>query len=260
MKLNFFKMHAQGNDYIYFDFLENKIPDIDFPKLSRYISDRHLGVGSDGIVLILEDPDSDAFMRIFNSDGSEGKMCGSALKCISSLLAKKTWKKELKINTVTGIKTGLIVNKELDEVKINLGTPEIIGKEPVEIENFKGYLIQTGNKHFVTFVEKLIPNIANRYGPIIEANMHFPDGINVEFAKINSRNSIEIKIWERGSGETLACGTGACAVVYAGIKMGLLENTENVIQPGGTVLVEYDGKNIFLTGKVNYIFSGIYEI
>ena len=253
-------MHAQGNDYIYFDFLENKIPDIDFSKLSRDISNRHFGVGSDGIVLILEDPDSDAFMRIFNSDGSEGKMCGSALKCISSLLAKKTWKKELKINTVTGIKTGLIVNKELDEVKINLGTPEIIGKEPVEIENFKGYLIQTGNKHFVTFVEKLIPNIANRYGPIIEANMHFPDGINVEFAKINSRNSIEIKIWERGSGETLACGTGACAVVYAGIKMGLLENTVNVIQPGGTVLVEYDGENIFLTGKVNYIFSGTYEI
>ncbi|MCK4654192.1 MAG: diaminopimelate epimerase [Candidatus Cloacimonetes bacterium] len=260
MKLNFFKMHAQGNDYIYFDFLENKIPDIDFPKLSRKISNRHLGVGSDGIVIILEDLDSDAFMRIFNSDGSEGKMCGSALKCISSYLAKKTGKKELKINTVTGIKTGLIMNEELDEVKINMGTPELIGREPIEIENFKGYLVQTGNKHFVTFVEKFTPDIANRYGPIIEANTDFPDGINVEFVKINSRNSIFIKIWELGSGETLACGTGACAVVYAGVKMGLLDNIINVIQPGGTVLVEYDGSDIFLTGKVNYIFSGTYEI
>ena len=170
MKLDFFKMHTQGNDYIYFDFTETKIPKIDFSKLAVKLSHRNLGIGSDGIVLILKDDSSEAFMKIFNADGSEGKMCGSALMCVTSYLGKKLGKKTFNINTISGIRTGLILNKKFNEVKINLGYPEIISKESLTIENFSGYLVRIGNKHFVTFIQNLSTDMAVKFGPIIENN------------------------------------------------------------------------------------------
>ena len=260
MKLDFFKMHTQGNDYVYFDFTETKIPKIDFSKLAIKLSQRHFGIGSDGIVLILKDDDSEAFMKIFNTDGSEGKMCGSALMCVSSYLGKKLDKKTLNIDTISGIRTGLILDKNFNEVKINLGSPEIISKEPLTIENFSGYLVQIGNKHFVTFIQNLSADLAAKFGPFIEDNKSFPDGINVEFVKIKSKNSIEMSIWERGSGATLSCGSGACASVYAGIKYDLLDDTVKVKLPGGEVFVEYENGDIFLIGKVTFVYSGTVEV
>ncbi len=258
MILNFFKMHTQGNDYIYFDFLNEKFPEIDIAGFSKKICNRHFGVGADGIVLILSDKDSDAFMRIFNSDGSEGKMCGSALMAVTSYLAGKTGKTKLSINTISGIKTGIM--KKSGNVRINLGSPEFISKKKFEVENFNGCLISVGNKHFVTFIEKLSADIAVKHGPIIEAHPGLVDDINIEFVKILSKNSVEIKIWEHGSGETMACGTGACAVAFAGIESGLLSNPVEVKLPGGKVRVDYDGTDIFLTGEVTYVFSGSYKI
>ena len=260
MKLDFFKMHTQGNDYIYFDFTEIKIPKIDFSKLAVKLCKRHFGIGSDGIVLILKDDDSEAFMKIFNADGSEGKMCGSALMCVSSYIGKKLGKKTINIDTISGIRTGLILDNNFNEVKINMGSPEIISKEPLNVENFSGYLVQVGNKHFVTFIQNPLADMAVKFGPVIENNKSFPDGINVEFVKIKSKNSIEMSIWERGSGATLSCGTGACASVYAGFQYDLLSNTVKVKLPGGEVSVEYENGEIFLTGIVSFIFTGTVEV
>jgi diaminopimelate epimerase len=260
MKLDFFKMHTQGNDYIYFDFTETKTPKIDFSKLAIKLCKRHFSIGSDGIVLILKDDDSEAFMKIFNADGSEGKMCGSALMCVSSYLGKKLAKKTLNIDTISGVRTGLILDKNFNEIKINMGSPEIISREPLTVENFSGYLIQIGNKHFVTFIQNLSADIAAKFGPFIEDNKSFPDGINVEFVKIKAKNSIEMRVWERGSGATLSCGTGACASVYAGIQYDLLSNNVKVKLPGGEVSVEYENEEIFLTGIVFSVFTGIVEV
>ncbi|MCK4694730.1 MAG: diaminopimelate epimerase [Candidatus Cloacimonetes bacterium] len=263
MKLDFFKMHAQGNDYIYFDFLDKIQPSLDFSKLAQKICDRHLGIGGDGIVLILNDPENDVFMRVFNSDGSEANNCGSALSCISAYYYKKFNIKKIIINTLSGIKIGEIINIKDNKnifVRINLGTPEFLKKGIDKINHFEGYQISVGNHHFVTFVDELSPDIVSKFGPQIEKNKLFPYGINVEFVKRISSNLIEVKVWERGSGETLACGSGACAAVFAGIQNSLLNNNVTVKVPGGNLQVEYLGKNIYLTGNVSYIFGGNIEI
>ena len=210
--------------------------------------------------MLLKDDDSDVLMKIFNADGSEGKMCGSALMSVSSYLGKKLAKKTLNINTISGIRTGLILDKKCHEVKINLGSPEIISKEPVTVEKFSGYLVQIGNKHFVTFINNLSADMAAKYGPFIENNKSFPDGINVEFVKIKSKNSIEMSVWERGSGATLSCGTGACASVYAGIMYDLLSETVKVKLPGGEVFVEYENGDIFLSSRISFVYSGTVEV
>ena len=263
MKLYFFKMHAQGNDYIFFDFLDKIQPEVDFSKLAQKICDRHFGIGGDGIILILNDPENDVFMKVFNSDGSEAKNCGSALRCVSAYYYKKFNLKKIIINTLSGIKIGEIINIKDNKnifVRINLGIPEFIKKKIDKINQFEGYRISVGNDHFVTFVDELSPDIASKYGPQIENNILFPYGTNVEFVKRISSNLIEVKVWERGSGETLACGSGAGAAVFAGIQNGLLNNNVTVKVPGGVLQVEYSRRNIYLTGNVNYIFGGNIEI
>jgi len=260
MKLEFFKMQAQGNDYIYFDFLNDKLPEIDLPKLSKRISDRHFGIGSDGVVLILNSKTSDARMRMFNSDGSEGQMCGSALRCVSYYLYKKTGKKTLKIETLAGIKTGQIKDAKKQLVKTDLGIPKFIQDEQVTINDHDAYLVSVGNPHFVTFMDSLSEDIAKYQGRIIDNPVYFPDGINVEFVKIINKNTIDIKVWERGSGATLACGTGACAASFCGIKLEKLVSPIEVKMPGGKVTVEYTDNNIFLTGSVEFVYNGTIEI
>ncbi|RLC56360.1 MAG: diaminopimelate epimerase [Candidatus Cloacimonadota bacterium] len=260
MKLNFFKMHAQGNDYIYFDLIDKPLPKIDFPKLAIKLSNRNFSIGSDGIVLILDSETSNAKMRMFNADGSEGKMCGSALRCVSYYLSQRLEKNKITVETLAGNRTGLIKDEEEISVTIDLGIPEFIQSENITINNLEGSLISLGNPHFVTFLESLSENIAKYQGPIIDNPAFFPDGINVEFVKVINKNEIEIKVWERGSGVTLACGTGACAASFCGIKKGFLTSPIKVQMPGGSVTVELKKSNIFLTGKVEHVFSGSIEI
>ena len=260
MKLNFFKMHAQGNDYIYFDLIDKPLPKIDLSKLAIKLSKRNFSIGSDGIVLILSSETCDAKMRMFNADGSEGKMCGSALRCVSFYIAQKFGKDEVTVETLAGIKTGLIKDKKEGLVTIDLGVPTFIQDDEITINDHAGSLVSVGNSHFVAFMESLSDNIANNQGPIIDDPAYFPDGINVEFVKIISKNDIEIKVWERGSGATLACGTGACAASFCGIKQGILSSPIKVQMPGGSVTVELTKSNIFLTGKVEYVFDGSIEI
>ncbi len=260
MKFDFIKMHAQGNDYIYFDFIDNAFPVINFSKLAVKLSNRNFSIGSDGIVLILSSEICDAKMRMFNADGSEAKMCGSALRCVSYYLSQKAGKNEVTVETLAGIKTGLVKDKKERLVTIDLGIPEFIQDEDITINEHSGSLISVGNPHFVTFIESFSENIAKNQGPIIDDPANFPDGINVEFVKIINKNEIEIKIWERGSGATLACGTGACAAAFSGIKKGILTSPIKVQMPDGSVTVKLKKSNIFLTGKVEYVFDGSIEI
>ncbi len=260
MKLDFFKMHAQGNDYIYFDFINKPLPKIEISKLAVQLSNRNFGIGSDGIVLMLNSETCDAGMRMFNADGSEGKMCGSALRCVSYYLSQISGKNEVTVETLAGIKTGLIKDKEEKLVAIDLGVPEFIQNKEIEINEHIGSLISVGNSHFVTFIKSFSENIAKYQGPIIDNPAYFPDGINVEFVKIINKNEIEIKVWERGSGATLACGTGACAAAFSGMKKGILSSPVIVQMQGGSVTVELKENNIFLTGKVEYVFEGSIEI
>lgn len=260
MKLDFFKMHAQGNDYIYFDLLEIPLPETDFSKLAVKLSKRNFGIGADGIVLILNSEICDIKMRMFNADGSEGMMCGSALRCVSYYLSQKIGKENVSVETLSGIKTGLIKDRKAKLVSIDLGIPEFIKEEDVTVNYHKGNLVSIGNPHFVIFMNSLPEGIAESQGQAIDNPANFPDGINVEFAKIINKHEIELKIWERGSGATLACGTGACAATFCGIKKGTLTSPVTVHTPGGNVLVELKATNIFLTGKVEYIFDGSLEI
>lgn len=259
MKLDFFKMQAQGNDYIFFDFLENPLPEFDYWELSGKICDRNFGIGADGIVLILPNAETDASMRIFNANGSEAEMCGSALRCLTWYLSNKKAKKELAINTKSGIKTGKILdNPEIPTTEIMMGTASFIETEPVIIHGFKGYLISVGNPHFVCFVDDLTENYARNFGNMIE--QEFPRGINVHFVQTISRNSFEMRIWERGSGITLACGTGACAAFFAGLKRGIFDDSVTALMPGGKVSIRSENDTIFLSGKVEFVFSGKMEL
>jgi len=258
MKLDFFKMHAQGNDYIYFDFCSKKLPELDLPEIAIKLSDRNFGIGSDGIVLILDSDQCDAEMRMFNADGSEGLMCGSALRCVSYYLSQKTGKQELRILTRSGIKTGLV--KSNGQITIDIGKPDYIDYEVFKFDDQAGNIITVGNSHFVTFVNDLpVDNVdlKQRVNSIIS---HFPDGVNIEYVKILSTNEIEVIFWERGSGATLACGTGACAAVFCGIEKELLSSPVKVRMPGGDVSVEMIEDNIYLTGKVDHVFDGSIEI
>ena len=260
MKLDFFKMHAQGNDYIYFDFIDKPFPDIVLSKLAIKLSERNYSIGSDGIVLILNSKTCDAKMRMFNADGSEAKMCGSALRCVSYFLSQRSGKDEVTVETLVGNKTGSIKDKVERLVTTDLGVPVFIQDDKIIINDLEGNLISVGNPHFVTFMKSLSDNIAKYQGPIIDNPAFFPDGINVEFVKKISKNEIEIKVWERGSGATLACGTGACAASFCGIQKGILLSPVIVQMPGGSVTVELKKSNIFLTGKVEYVFEGSLEI
>ncbi len=267
MKLPFVKMHSQGNDYIYLDFLDGKVPQIDFAKLAIKLSDRHFGIGGDGIVLILPDQEGDAYMRIFNLDGSEAESCGSALRAVIAYLFMKTKQTIVHINTHSGLKKGNVtVPSPNPVITVNMGMPGKLSgfadSPYIPILTYKGYPVNMGNPHLVIFSPYLSHHDLMEYGPKIERHSLFPQGINVEFACVNSYSHIDILIWERGSGPTLACGTGACAAVYAGFMANLLSDSVEVKMPGGKVKIDYDQRSnqIYLTGEVDFVFEGKIEI
>ena len=252
-QLNFVKIQAQGNDYLFFDFRGKTFPLINLEKLAKSISDRHFGVGSDGIVLILDDASNDAFMRIFNADGSEAKMCGSALRCVTAYLHEQnSSQKDFQINTLAGEKTGSVLPD--GKIKVNLGKPQFL--EETEFNGLIFSKIDIGNPHCVCFQENMPVDLAKSCGKVLEDNFK----ANIEFVEVISPTKINLQVWERGSGITLACGTGSGASVFAGIRKKLLANKVNVILPGGEVEVEYKDENIFLIGKVTKVFEGTWEI
>ncbi len=277
--MKFVKMHGLGNDYI---FVENMKDDLQNPAiLARKISDRHFGIGSDGLVLIMPSEVADVKMRIFNADGSEAEMCGNASRCVGKYVYENGIinKERITMETLAGIKTLELkaADGKVFAVRVDMGEPvlesalipvvstkERFIDEPVEINDkvFRITCVSMGNPHAVTFTDDVTELPLHIYGPQLEKNSLFPKRTNVEFIQIISRDRIKMRVWERGSGETMACGTGACASVVAAIINGLCDRRVTVMLPGGELLVEWDEADghVYKTGPAVKVFDGEIEI
>jgi diaminopimelate epimerase len=261
MKMNFFKMQAQGNDYLYFDFRQKKLPDIDYSDFAKHICDRHYGVGADGIVLILPSETTDAFMRIINADGSEAEMCGSALRSVCGYLGKSKSEANYRVDTLAGIKTGNVsFNQGRIKVKVDMGIPVLLDSH-LRVADFTGAYVDMGNPHYVIFVESLPGIRIAEFAEMVRQTGYFTKGVNVEFVRIDEPSRVTVQVWERGSGATLACGTGACAVAFAAYKLKHCNPKLQIDLPGGFVETEYNqtSRHISLTGEVAYVFEGKYD-
>lgn len=269
--LHFTKMHGLGNDYIYFNVIDNPLPNPN--ALSVTLSDRHKGIGGDGIVLIGKSSAGDFSMRIFNADGSEAKMCGNASRCIGKYLYDKglTDKKVIRLDTLSGIKTlNLHVDdtNKVDTVDVDMGEGKLLNLPDGTIERdtvtafgqkFTATAIDMGNPHLVLFVNNAETiDIAN-IGASLETNPKFPGGINVEFVQVIDRNHIRMRVWERGSGITKACGTGACASAVACAMANLTEPEKCIVKmDGGDLKIMYSTytKQVKMSGTANTVFEG----
>ena len=252
MNLPFIKMHGLGNDYVYIDCFPTTTADYiakaDLSALARRVSDRHFGVGADGLVLILPSEEADAKMRIFNADGSEAEMCGNAIRCVAKYLYESDLCRDvhMQIETLAGIRslTLHVTQEQVDQVTVNMGKPVIrpesiqSGMDPI------GYTaVNMGNPHAVFFRDS-IP--------------HMPTDTNVEFVHVRNKHELDVRVIERGSGETLACGTGACASSVAAIYHGLTERMVTVHLPGGDLLIQWNDKTspVLMTGPATEVFRG----
>lgn len=279
-KLFFTKMQGIGNDYIYFDCFKQEI---DNPsELAVKLSDRHFGIGGDGIVLICPSKVADAKMRMFNLDGSEGKMCGNAIRCVGKYLFDNAMvdKKEISIETLSGIKYLTLYegeNGKIVKVKVDMGQAELEAEKiPVTLK--KGKIISEkamignkeevitcvsmGNPHCVVFVDSVDGLDLEKIGPVFENAEIFPDRINTEFIEVLGRNKLKMRVWERGSGETLACGTGACASAVAAVLNGYADMGKDITVSliGGDLTINYTNKSVMMTGEAAVVFSGEVEI
>ena len=270
MRLPFIKMHGLGNDYVYIDCFRSEtaklIAQTDVHALARHISDRHFGIGSDGLVLILPSKEADAKMRIFNADGSEAEMCGNAIRCVVKYLYESGLcpKTHLFVETLAGIRalTLRAIQGQVLEVTVNMGAPHIRpdvlmrGDDPIGFS-----FVNIGNPHAVFFRHSLqqIEEITT-YGQLVSTHPHFPEGTNVEFAYVRNVREIDVRVWERGSGITLACGTGACAAAVAAIQNSWTERNVTVHLQGGDLDIrwERDTDSVFMTGPATEVFRGEY--
>lgn len=277
MGLKFTKMHGCGNDYIYFNCFETPVEDPE--ELSVRISDRHFGVGGDGIVLICPSDKADAKMRMFNIDGSEGKMCGNAIRCVGKYLYDNGIKRcnPLKIDTLSGIKTlnlNIGADGKVDSVRVDMGKailkPEEIPVKldgetavarPVTIDGkeYKITCVSMGNPHCVVFTDTDVSELPlEEIGPKFEFDPLFPERVNTEFINVIDKNTLKMRVWERGSGETLACGTGACASVVAACLNGFCEKDTDITVRlvGGELVIRYTDEAVTMTGPATVAFTG----
>ena len=277
-KIQFTKMHGLGNDYIYIDAIKNKDLKEIFTRYSlgalvRYLSDRHFGIGGDGVIFLDSSTVADFKMRIFNSDGTEAEMCGNGIRAFAKYIYDNSLAQGeiLKIETLAGIKeikrekyfTG-INNEEIDEYVVNMGQPKVWGKTELEIldNKIETINISIGNPHAVIFVENVDNIQIDKIGPIIENYKYFPQKTNVEFVQILDKNLIKVRVWERGSGETLACGTGSCAAVIAGVTNNLTKRKVKVLLQGGELEIDWNEQdnNVYMKGIATKVFDGTIEI
>ena len=277
--IKFTKMHGLGNDYVYIDAINQKIENES--SLAKFVSNRHFGIGSDGLILICKSDIADFQMRMFNSDGSEAEMCGNGIRCVGKFVYDKglTDKTTVKIETLAGIKTLVLNTKDgkVETARVDMGEPileaekiPVISKEqPVknlelEAENkkFKFTCVSMGNPHAITIVENTKEFDVEKYGKILEVDKAFPKKANIEFAQIIDKENIKMRVWERGAGETLACGTGACATAVACNLNGLTGRKVNIELLGGTLNIEWNEKDnhVYMTGPAVTVFDGeLYE-
>ena len=268
--MKFTKMHGAGNDYIYIDCFNEKVEN---PcELSKQLSDRHFGIGGDGVVLIKPSPKADCFMDIYNADGSRAQMCGNAVRCTAKYIYDNRIRKSvITVETLSGIKKILVSD---EDCKVNMGKPifngrliptrygdSIVRGKNLNIDNkdYKITCLSMGNPHCVTFCDNVDNLNLEKIGPLFERHEMFPERINTEFAEFIDTNCLKMRVWERGSGETLACGTGACAVGVATVINGYCsKNTEITIKAkGGILKVQWnENDNVYLTGEAIKVFDG----
>lgn len=266
--IEFTKMEGTGNDYIYVDLRKNKIQDL--AKFAKKYSNRHFSIGSDGLVTIDKSDKADFKFRIFNADGSEAEMCGNGIRCAAVYYHDKINKKEnLTVETKSGIKHVWIISKNM--VKVDMGSYSIDPKEipinypanklklKIKDREFDFTGVSTGNPHVTTIINDIDTFNIKKYGPLIENNEIFPERINTEFLEIIDKNNIKMRVWERGSGETLACGTGACAAAITSYLNGYTNNKVTVHLKGGNLLIEVIDNKVYMTGPANYTFEGKVE-
>ncbi|MEE1548110.1 MAG: diaminopimelate epimerase [Prevotella pectinovora] len=273
-KIHFTKMHGAGNDYIYVNTL---LYDVNDPNsASIRWSDRHKGIGGDGLVLICR-PTTDAAdyrMRIFNADGSEAMMCGNASRCIGKYLYERglTDKTEIKLETLSGIKTLMLhldnEGKTVESVTVDMLEPLTENHRQyadlsggillAEGRRFEGTFVCMGNPHFVTFLNDIDTIDIARYGAVMERDSNFPERCNIEFAQILSDGAIRTRVWERGSGITMACGTGACATAVAAALTGRASRRSEIRMDGGTLQIEWRSadNHVYMTGPAEIVFDG----
>jgi diaminopimelate epimerase len=274
--MRFTKMHGCGNDYVYVDCFHEKMPR-DPAALSRAMSDRHFGIGADGLILICPSDKADARMRMFNADGSESEMCGNGIRCVAKYVYDHGIVRNTRLNIETGRGT-LTLDLEtqagkVNRVRVNMGQPilqasdiptTLPGNPPVNVPFTVGETtlqltcVSMGNPHAVAFVDEINDHLVHGIGPKIEKHGAFPRRTNVEFIKVNNAGDADMRVWERGSGETLACGTGACASAVAGVLTGKLARKVTMHLLGGDLELhwsENDG-HVYMTGPAVEVFNG----
>lgn len=277
--IRFTKMQGLGNDYVYIDAINQNIENES--TLAKFVSDRHFGIGSDGLILICKSEVADFKMRMFNADGSEAEMCGNGIRCVGKFVYDKelTDKTTIKIETLAGIKTLTLNTKEgkVETVRVDMGEPilepekiPVISKEKptknlkleAEGKQFKFTCVSMGNPHAVTIVDSTQEFDVEKFGKVFEINKVFPNKTNVEFIQIIDRQNIKMRVWERGAGETLACGTGACASVVACCLNDLTERSVNVELLGGILKIEWnkEDNHIYMTGSATTVFEGTLNV
>lgn len=286
--LRFTKMHGIGNDYVYVNGFEEQVDDPG--ALAQRISDRHFGVGSDGLVLILPSAVADARMRMFNADGSESEMCGNAVRCVGKFVhdAGICARETVRIETLAGIKEVRLRfagSGEVDGAVVDMGEPQLTpARIPMQLDAAGAYMadeqpfvarpvqvngrqyaltaVSMGNPHAVVFMDGIDELDLPRLGPLFEHHPLFPRRTNTEFVEVISRTQLRMRVWERGAGETLACGTGACAVAVAAVLEGRAERRVEIALRGGTLAIHWDesSNRVFMTGGATTVFTGVYPV
>lgn len=278
-KLRFTKMHGCGNDYIYFNCFEDPVENPE--QLARLLSHRHKGVGGDGVILICPSEKADAKMRMFNADGSEGKMCGNGIRCVAKFVYDKgiAQKETLQIETLSGIKTCVVRQKGGKAVSVTVDMGRAIlapGEIPVKLPGETAIdreteiagsvkritCVSMGNPHCVIFGEDPDELDLEKIGPDYEHDPLFPEGVNTEFVQVIDPHTLKMRVWERGSGETMACGTGACASVAAAALCGFCPVGEEVLVHlrGGDLTIRYTEDRVLMTGEAVEVFEGTVEL
>jgi diaminopimelate epimerase len=274
-KRAFVKMHGLGNDFVFFDATKKALRLT--PQKVRFISDRHFGVGADQVLILEKSRRADFRMKIYDSDGSEVEMCGNGLRCLAKMVRDKklSSKKELKLETKAGIQTARFIGK--DKVCVNMGVPILKGKEipvklngrvinrPVRLSGSRQVrmtCVSMGNPHCVIFVDDVKNCAVTDLGPHIEKHAFFPKRTNVEFVQVINKRRVKVRTWERGTGETLACGSGACAVAVAGSLNHFTERKVTVELLGGSLEIFWDVKDdcVYMTGPAESVFEGFIDV
>ena len=278
--VKFTKMHGLGNDYVYMDAINQKIENRS--ELAKFVSDRHFGIGSDGLILICPSEKADFRMQMFNQDGSEAEMCGNGIRCVGKFVYDKglTNKTTITVETLAGIKTLVMTEKngKIEAVRVDMGEPilepkliPVISEEnPVknlqlkaEDREFKFTCVSMGNPHAVAFIEEDVNDFdICKYGAKLEVNKAFPNKANIEFINIIDDKTLKMRVWERGAGETLACGTGACASAVAAMLNGYTSREVTVHLLGGDLKIEWSkaDNHVYMTGTATTVFEGEIEV